>query len=104
MGGCIKNDIATGVSESLNMLCSLMDGDSKRGLAEIKAYAKPPDLVMKTMCAVMTAMEKTPSWAQAKMELQTDFLLKIKNFDRDRIPKTVLRKLTKYLDDPTFSS
>ena len=32
---------------------------------EVKAYAKPPEAVMKTMCAVMTVMEKTPSWGQA---------------------------------------
>ena len=34
-------------------------------ITKVKAYAKPPEAVMKTMCAVMTVMEKTPSWGQA---------------------------------------
>eukprot|EP00913_Durusdinium_trenchii_P009754 g9162.t1 len=47
----------------------------KKSIAEVKAYPKPPDAVMKTMCAVMTVMEKTPSWGQAKTELNdTNFL------------------------------
>ncbi|CAE8702622.1 unnamed protein product, partial [Polarella glacialis] len=76
----------------------------KKSVAEIKAYAKPPDMVMKTMCAVMTVMEKTPSWAQAKTELNdTAFLPKIKNFDKDNIKDSTLRKIEKYTKDPAFT-
>lgn len=39
-------------------------------VTKVKAYAKPPEAVMKTMCAVMTVMEKTPSWGQAKEQFQ----------------------------------
>merc|ERR1719353_1725280 len=53
----------------------------KKSIAEVKAYAKPPDMVMKTMCA-----EMTPSWAQAKTELNdVAFLQRIKTFDKDNI-------------------
>merc|ERR1719217_416460 len=54
----------------------------KKSISEVKAYAKPPDMVMKTMCAVMTVMGKTPSWAQCKSELgDIRFLEKVKMFD-----------------------
>merc|ERR1719498_955078 len=76
----------------------------KKSISEGKAYAKPPDMVMKTMCAVMTVMEKTPSWAQAKTELNdTNFLNRIKNFAKDDITNATLRKMEKYTKDPNFT-
>merc|ERR1719326_1696454 len=76
----------------------------KKSISEVKAYAKPPDMVMKTMCAVMTVMEKTPSWAQAKTELNdTNFLNRIKGFDKDNISNATLRKMEKYTKDPNFT-
>mmetsp|Transcript_64893 Transcript_64893/g.119431 ORF Transcript_64893/g.119431 Transcript_64893/m.119431 type:complete len:4522 (+) Transcript_64893:77-13642(+) len=76
----------------------------KKSISEVKAYAKPPDMVMKTMCAVMTVMEKTPSWAQAKTELNdVNFLQRIKNFDKDAITNSTLRKMEKYTKDPNFT-
>ena len=58
---------------------------------------------MKTMCAVMTVMEKTPSWGQAKTELNdTNFLVRIKTFDKDRkkMKEALLKKKT---EDRTIS-
>merc|ERR1719174_3120842 len=56
------------------------------------------------MCAVMTVMEKTPSWAQAKTELNdVQFLPKIKNFDKDNISNATLKKIEKYTKDPNFT-
>jgi len=76
----------------------------KKAISEVKAYAKPPDMVMKTMCAVMTVMDKTPSWAQAKTELNdVNFLQKIKGFDKDNISNATLRKVEKYTKDPNFT-
>merc|ERR1719326_2809005 len=76
----------------------------KKSIAEVKAYAKPPDMVMKTMSAVMTVMDTTPSWAQAKTELNdVNFLQRIKNFDKDNISNAVLKKVEKYTKDPTFT-
>jgi dynein heavy chain len=76
----------------------------KKSIAEVKAYAKPPDMVMKTLSAVMTVMEKTPSWAQAKTELgDVNFLQRIKNFDKDNISNATLKKMEKYTKDPNFT-
>jgi len=81
-----------------------LDKLDKKSIAEVKAYAKPPEAVMKTMCAVMTVMEKTPSWGQAKTELNdTNFLVRIKGFDKDNIKDTTLRKIEKFTKDSNFT-
>lgn len=76
----------------------------KRSIAEVTAYAKPPDMVMKTMCAVLTVMEKTPSWVQAKTELGDGmFVRKVKDFDANSLKSETRRKLQKYTRDPNFT-
>ncbi|CAD7941177.1 unnamed protein product [Amoebophrya sp. A25] len=76
----------------------------KKSISEVKAYAKPPEMVMKTMNAVMTVMDKQANWASAKVELNdTRFLDKLKEFDKDHIPNTTLKKMDKYIKDPTFT-
>merc|ERR1719440_2167629 len=75
----------------------------KKSIAEVKAYAKPPELVMKTMNAVMTVMEKPATWASAKNELQdVNFLQKLKTFKKDEISNATLKKIEKYTKDSTF--
>ncbi|CDI82515.1 hypothetical protein EPH_0040020 [Eimeria praecox] len=76
----------------------------KKSVAEVKAYTKPPDLVVKTMAAVMTVMEKSPSWSQAKIELNDpSFLTRVKNFDKDSITNATLKKIEKFTKDPSFA-
>ncbi|KAF4711294.1 hypothetical protein FOZ63_000413, partial [Perkinsus olseni] len=83
--------------EALNKL-------DKKAIAEVKVYAKPPELVMKTMCAVMTVMDNPPTWAQAKLELNdVNFLHRIKTFDKDNISNTTVKKIEKFTKDPTFT-
>merc|ERR1712232_845705 len=68
------------------------------------AYARPPEMVMKTMCAVMTIMEKTPSWAQCKAEMNdVQFLRRTKHFDKDNITDATLRKMQMYTKNPNFT-
>ncbi|KAL8445206.1 hypothetical protein Emed_005764 [Eimeria media] len=56
------------------------------------------------MAAVMTVMEKTPSWSQAKVELNDpSFLTRVKNFDKDSIANATLKKIEKYTKDPSFA-
>merc|ERR1719253_1089293 len=75
----------------------------KKMHAEVKAYAKPPELVLKTMNAVMTVMDKPATWASAKNELQdVNFLQRLKNFDKDNMSNATLKKIEKYTKDSTF--
>eukprot|EP00397_Hematodinium_sp_SG-2012_P000063 GEMP01000063.1.p1 GENE.GEMP01000063.1~~GEMP01000063.1.p1 ORF type:complete len:2825 (+),score=742.06 GEMP01000063.1:2672-11146(+) len=76
----------------------------KKSIAEVKAYAKPPELVMKTMNAVMTVMDKPANWASAKQELNdVNFLPKIKAFDKDNISNSTLKRMEKFVKDPSFA-
>merc|ERR1719353_714524 len=103
----ISDDATRDLEKAMPALEAALDALEKldkKSISEVKAYAKPPDMVMKTMCAVMTVMEKTPSWAQAKTELNdTNFLNRIKNFDKDNITNATLRKTEKYTKDPNFT-
>jgi dynein heavy chain len=103
----ISDDATRDLEKAMPALDAALDALEKldkKSISEVKAYAKPPEMVMKTMCAVMTVMEKTPSWAQAKTELNdTNFLYKIKNFDKDGITNATLRKIEKYTKDPNFT-
>merc|ERR1719498_515659 len=103
----ISDDATRDLEKAMPALEAAMDALDKldkKSISEVKAYAKPPDMVTKTMCAVMTVMEKTPSWAQAKTELNdTNFLSRIKNFAKDDITNATLRKMEKYTKDPNFT-
>jgi dynein heavy chain len=103
----ISDDATRDLEKAMPALDAALDALEKldkKSISEVKAYAKPPDMVMKTMCAVMTVMEKTPSWAQAKTELnETNFLYKIKNFNKDDITNATLRKIEKYTKDVNFT-
>ncbi|CDJ55935.1 Dynein heavy chain 3, axonemal, related [Eimeria maxima] len=56
------------------------------------------------MAAVMTVMEKPPSWSQAKVELNDpSFLTRVKNFDKDSITNATLKKIEKFTKDPSFA-
>ena len=77
----------------------------KKSIAEVKAYAKPPDAVLKTMSAVMTVLDKKTDWGTAKQELNdVAFLTKIKDFDKDNMTNKTVLKIEKYTKgDPTFT-
>jgi len=100
----IVREIDADAVMALQAATDVLDKVDKRSIAEIKAFARPPDMVMKTMCAVMTVLDKTPSWAQCKVELNDkQFLRRIKDFDKDNITDATLRKIGKYVSDPNFT-
>ena len=58
------------LEEALKSLDSL----SKRDIAEVKAYGKPPALVELVLEAVMVLKQSEPTWAEAKRQLGKLFL------------------------------
>lgn len=104
MLGCIKQDTISAISESLGILDACFGMLDKRSLCEIRAYAKPPQPVMVTMCAVMVLMEMTPTWAHAKTMLGdgNGFVQRVRMFDKDNIAQASLRKLEKFRQQPDF--
>jgi len=76
----------------------------KASIVEIKAYAKPPDMVIKTVAAVMTILDKEPTWAVGKAVLSDPrFLQQLRDFNADNISTDTLDKLERYTNDPNFT-
>jgi dynein heavy chain len=102
----IATDAERDVAKAMPALEAAVDALEKldkKSIAEVKAYAKPPELVLKTMNAVMTVMDKPATWASAKNELQdVNFLQRLKTFDKDHISNSTLKKMEKYTKDSTF--
>jgi len=74
-------------------------------ITEVKAYAKPPVMVMKTASAFMITMDKVPTWANFKMEMgdTTNVLHQIKTFDMTSVSSATLEKLAATcIADPQF--
>ncbi|XP_051801201.1 dynein axonemal heavy chain 6 isoform X2 [Acanthochromis polyacanthus] len=86
-----------GANQALN---SLDKGD----IAEIKVFAKPPDLVMTVMEAVCILLDYKPDWPSAKQLLgDANFLRRLTEYDKDNIKPQILLKLQKYINNPDFT-
>ena len=67
------------VLPALDKAVKALERLSKSAVTEVKSYQKPPKPVERVMCAVMTVMDKEPSWTTAKKELNdANFLYKLK--------------------------
>eukprot|EP01083_Nonionella_stella_P177342 623003_1 len=85
---------------AVNALNSL----SKDAVTEVKSYAKPPPIVISVMCAVMILLRQEPTWASAKKQLSdASFLLKLKEYDKDSISQSLLKKIKKYTKSAEFT-
>ncbi|XP_077357601.1 dynein axonemal heavy chain 2 isoform X2 [Festucalex cinctus] len=86
-------DEATKALESLN----------KKDMTEIKSYGRPPALVERVMQAVMTLLNKEPTWAEAKRQLgEANFIKTLVNFDKENISDRVLKRIGNYCRQPDF--
>ncbi|XP_061138372.1 dynein axonemal heavy chain 2 [Syngnathus typhle] len=86
-------DEATKALESLN----------KKDMTEIKSYGRPPALVERVMQAVMTLLNKEPTWAEAKRQLgEANFIKTLINFDKENISDRVLKRIGNYCRQPDF--
>ena len=66
----------------------------KKDTQEVKAYAKPPELVQKVMEAVDILMGVKPDWGESKKLLQDpNFIQKLQEYDKDNIPEKYINCL-----------
>jgi dynein heavy chain, axonemal len=56
------------------------------------------------MDAVCILLDKKTGWAEAKsiMNNPTQFIESLQNYDKDKIPVRIMKKLKKYVEDPKF--
>ncbi|KIZ07655.1 Dynein heavy chain 6, axonemal [Monoraphidium neglectum] len=73
-------------------------------IVEIKSFPKPPPLVQMTLEAVCILKQEKPDWDTAKRILgEGNFMRSLEEFDKDSIPDGVIKKLRRYIDDPTYT-
>jgi dynein heavy chain len=81
-----------------------VDKLDKSAITEIKGFTKPPPAVAVVLEAVMTFMGKKTDWASAKTEMgASDFLQKVKGFDKDNVKPAIVLKIAKYVKEPSFN-
>uniref|UniRef100_A0A3P9PK94 Dynein axonemal heavy chain 2 n=1 Tax=Poecilia reticulata TaxID=8081 RepID=A0A3P9PK94_POERE len=86
------------LEEALKALESL----NKKDMTEIKSYGRPPVLVETVMQAVMTLLGKEPTWAEAKRQLEPNFIKTLVNYDKDNITDRVLKRIGQYCRQVDF--
>jgi len=92
------------VIPTLEAAIAALEKLDKKSVTEVKSYTKPPPLVEKVMSAVMTVLKKEPTWAAAKKELgDSQFLNKLKNFDKEKISNATVKQIGKYTKQKDFS-
>ncbi|XP_004521647.2 dynein heavy chain 2, axonemal [Ceratitis capitata] len=78
-----------------------LDALSKKDVAEVKSYGRPPMKIEKVMEAVLILLGKEPTWENAKKVLgEVNFLNDLKNFDRDHVTDKTLKRIGLYTKNP----
>ncbi|KAJ1518310.1 Dynein heavy chain 6, axonemal [Coelomomyces lativittatus] len=81
-----------------------LDSLEKKDVAEMKAFAKPPEAVVMVMEAVCILFKVKPDWDSSKKLLgDPQFLRKIQEYDKDSLNDSIAKKLKKYLENPLFT-
>ncbi|CAD7967000.1 unnamed protein product, partial [Amoebophrya sp. A25] len=82
-----------------------LDALDKKDITEIRTFVKPPPLVMLTMEAVCVLLGEKTDWDSAKRVMQDNnaFIARLKDFDKDKIPQNLLKKLESYVKKPEYA-
>jgi dynein heavy chain len=79
---------------ALNEALKALDQINKSDISEIKTFPSPPALVRYTLETVCILLNEKPDWDNIKRILsQTNFIDRLKGFDKDNIPKPILVKV-----------
>lgn len=77
---------------------------TKKDIAEIKAFAKPPPLVASVGEAICALFEVVSTWdATNKLLNDPHILVKMIDYDKDNVSPTIIRSLDAYVQLPDFS-
>eukprot|EP00117_Sycon_ciliatum_P023615 scpid1048/ scgid0074/ Dynein-1-alpha heavy chain, flagellar inner arm I1 complex; 1-alpha DHC; Dynein-1, subspecies f len=81
-----------------------LDSISKQDIAEIRMYNKPPQMVVMVMCAVCELLDVKAEWEAAKgLLIEANFTHRLVSYDCDRVSNQMLKRLSKYTSDPSFT-
>ncbi|KAG2448089.1 hypothetical protein HYH02_007114 [Chlamydomonas schloesseri] len=89
---------------ALNAAMAALKALDKNDIVEIKSFSKPPAAVQTTMEAVCVLKGEKADWDTAKRLLgDSNFMRSLEEFDKDNIPDANIKKLQKYVEDPTYT-
>ncbi|XP_071825285.1 dynein axonemal heavy chain 6-like isoform X2 [Apostichopus japonicus] len=102
----IADDAQRDLDEALPALESAnkaLDALDKNDIAEIKVFLKPPDMVLTVMETICILLGEKADWQSAKGLLaDPQFLKRLMDYDKEKIPDSTLKKLKKYIENPKF--
>lgn len=81
-----------------------LDTLNKADITEMKAYASPAEEIVMVVSAVCLLVGKKENWDEGKklMGNPNEFIDTLKNYDKDNIKESLLKKLKKYTENPKF--
>ena len=76
----------------------------KNDIVEVRAYSKPPTMVMTVMAAVCTLLGQKTDWSTAKHLLgEQGFLKRLVAYDRDSVTNRIYDRVKKITKNPDFN-
>jgi len=94
------------VMPELDAALKSLDSLSAKDIGEIRTYPTPPKAVDLTISAVCVVLKEPKlDWDYAKKEVlgNSNFIQRLKDYDKDNIPPAVITKLQKWIQDPEFT-
>ena len=81
-----------------------LDTLDKNDITEMKAYANPAEEIVMVVNSVCLLLGTRENWDEGKKLKKdpNDFLNKLKNYDKDNIKESLLKKLKNYTKNPKF--
>ncbi|KAH8057234.1 dynein light chain binding protein [Aureococcus anophagefferens] len=88
---------------ALQAAVKALDSLTKNDIVEVKAFKSPPLAVKVTMEGICIMLERKPDWDEAKKVLgDSQFLDKLKTYDKDNMKEAVIKKIQKYIVEPNM--
>jgi dynein heavy chain len=83
---------------ALNSAVKALNSLTKGDITEVKSFAQPPPAVKTVMEGVCIMLGSKPTWDDSKKLLgDSNFLDNLKNYDKDNIAPSVLKKIKPYI-------
>ena len=83
-----------------------LDTLDKNGIVEMKAYNNPAEEIVLVSSAVCLMMGKKENWDEGKklMNNPNEFIQNLKDFNKDNIKESLLKKIKKYTKNEKFTA
>lgn len=85
-------------------MINVLFSPDKNDIVEVRAYSKPPTMVMTVMAAVCTLLGQKTDWTTAKHLLgEQGFLKRLVGYNRDSVTSRIYDRVKKITKNPDFN-